>query len=80
MLRICIKQGKGLFYQKKQGGKMTTKEKIKKRIDLLPDELLDRVQTYLDSIKPQLKNKRKIYTLHLKGQYDNINVRQKAYE
>lgn len=30
---------------------MTTKEKIKKRIDLLPDEVLDQVQKYLDSIK-----------------------------
>jgi len=59
---------------------MTTKEKIIKRIDLLPDELLEEVQTYLDSIKPQQKKKRKIYTLHLKGQYDNINIRQKAYE
>jgi len=59
---------------------MTIKEKLKKRIDLLPDELLDQVQTYLDSIKPQPKHERKIQTLHLKGQYDNLNVRQKAYE
>jgi len=59
---------------------MTTKEKIKKTIDLLPNDLLDQVQIYLDSIKTQIKGKRKIHTLHLKGQYDNLNVRQRAYE
>ena len=59
---------------------MTLKEKIKKRIDLLPDELLDQVQNYLDSVKTERRPKRKIRTLHLKGQYDNLNVRQKAYE
>ncbi len=59
---------------------MTTKEKIKKRIDSLPDELLDQVQKYLDSIKTKRKPKRKIRTLHLKGQYDSIDIRRKAYE
>lgn len=59
---------------------MTTKEKIKKTIDLLPNELLDQVQTYLDNIKTRRKGKRKIHTLQLKGQYDDLNVRQKAYE
>lgn len=59
---------------------MTTKEKIKKRIDLLPDELVEQVQKYLDSIKTQRRPKKRIRTLHLKGQYDNLDVRQKAYE
>jgi hypothetical protein len=59
---------------------MTNKEKIKKRIDKLPDDLLDQVQRYLDSIKNQRKTKRKIRTLHLKGQYDNIDIRKRAYE
>jgi len=59
---------------------MTTKEKIKKRIDSLPDELLEQVQKYLDSIKTQRRTKKRIRTLHLKGQYDNLNVRQKEYE
>ena len=53
---------------------MTTKEKIKKRIDLLPDELVEQVQKYLDSIKTQQRPKKRIRTLHLKGQYDNLNV------
>jgi hypothetical protein len=59
---------------------MTAKERIKKRIDLLPDEVLDQVQKYLDSIKKKRRPKKMIRTLHLKGQYDNLDVRQKAYE
>ena len=59
---------------------MTTKEKLKKRIDSLPDELLDQVQRYLDSIKNQRKQKLKILTVHLKGHYDNLDIRQRAYE
>ncbi len=59
---------------------MTIKENIEKEIDLLPDELLDQVQNYLDNIKVTRIKRKKIHTLHLKGQYDNINLRQKAYE
>ena len=59
---------------------MTIKENIKKEIDLLPDELLDQVQQYLDNIKVTRIKRKKIHTLHLKGQYDNMNLRQKAYE
>lgn len=59
---------------------MTKKEKLKQRIDQLPDELLGQVQKYLDSIKPKRKSKGNLRTIHLKGQYDNLDVRQKAYE
>lgn len=60
---------------------MNIKEKIKKEIDLLPDGLLDIVQKYLDSIKnPREPRRKKIHMLHLKGQYDNLNIRQRAYE
>jgi hypothetical protein len=59
---------------------MTIKEKIKKEIDLLPDELLDQVQKYLDNITVTPIRRKKIHTLHLKGQYDNLNLIQKAYE
>ncbi len=54
------------------------REKIKKEIDNMPEELLYRLQEYLDSIKSE--EGRQIKTLHLKGQYDNINVRKIAYE
>ncbi len=59
---------------------MTIKEKIKEEIDLLPDELLDQVQEYLNSIKVSRIKREKTHTLHLKGQYDSMNLRQKAYE
>lgn len=59
---------------------MVIKEKIKKEIDLLPDELLWKIQKVLDSIKIPKGRRKKIRTLHLKGQYDNLNIRQNAYE
>jgi len=59
---------------------MEIKEKIKKEIDQMPEELLYRIQRYLDSIKKISTSKKKIRSLHLKGQYDNLNIRQKAYE
>jgi len=60
--------------------KMRIKEKIKKDIDAMPEELLYQLQKYLDSIKSSPPKKVKIKNLHLKGQYDNVNIRQKAYE
>ena len=59
---------------------MIIKEKIKKEIDLLPDELLDQIQKYIDSIKVTQVRKKIFHTLHLKGQFGNLNLRQKAYE
>ena len=60
---------------------MELKEKIKKEIDSMPEEMLYRLQKYLDSIKKEnSERKRQIRTLHLKGQYDNINIRKIAYE
>ena len=59
---------------------MTIKEKIKKEIDKMPEELLYQLQEYLNSIKKSSQRKVKIKSLHLKGRYDNINIRQKAYE
>lgn len=59
---------------------MKIKEKIKKEIDQMPDELLYEVQEYLKTINKRNNLKRKIRKLHLKGQYDHMNIRQKAYE
>ena len=59
---------------------MKIKERIKKEIDQMPDELLYQVQKYLDSIRESHPRKGKIKSIHLKGQYDNVNIRQKAYE
>ena len=59
---------------------MEIKEKIKREIDHMPDELLYEVQKYLTTIRKRKNLKRKIRKLHLKGQYDNTNIRKKAYE
>jgi len=59
---------------------MTIKDKIKKEIDQMPDELLHQIQKYLNSIKKSPATRKKIKRLHLHGQYDNMNVRHRAYE
>ncbi len=59
---------------------MVTKEKIKQAIDEIPEDLLDEVFEFLRTLKTKNKKKKKIRTFKLKGQFDNINVREKAYE
>ncbi len=59
---------------------MTTKEKVKKEIDKMPADLLDRVYKYITSLKTKGYQKKKIRTFNLKGQLDDLNVREKAYE
>lgn len=59
---------------------MTTKEKIKTEIDKLPDHLLEEIYRYINTIKTRRPEKRKLHTYKLKGQFDNINIREKAYE
>ncbi|MBI9039221.1 MAG: hypothetical protein JEY97_13890 [Bacteroidales bacterium] len=59
---------------------MVTKEKIKKEIDNLSEEFLEDILKYLKNLKNSQKTKKNIRRVHLKGQFDNINIRQKAYE
>ena len=59
---------------------MNTKEKIKNEIDHLSEEFLDDILKYLNNLKNTHKTKKNIRRLHLKGQFDNINIRQNAYE
>jgi len=60
---------------------MTTKEKLKKQIDKLPEEALLQIEKYIKAIMKQSGNGRKIKTLHLKGTYDKAeSIRQRAYE
>ena len=59
---------------------MSTKEKIKNEIDHLSEDLLAEVLKYLYNLKSKNKQKKPIKGLHLKGQFDNINIRQNAYE
>ncbi len=64
---------------------MITKNKvsktvIKRKIDRLPDELLEKVNNYIDTITSSRKSSGKIRTYKLKGQFDDVNIREKAYE
>ena len=64
---------------------MITKNKvsktvIKRKIDRLPDELLEKVNNYIDTITSPKPKVRKIRTYKLKGKFDDINISRKAYE
>ena len=59
---------------------MITKEIIKKEIDGLPDNLLNQVHQFINSMKPKDINRKNIHSFKLKGMFDNVNIRQKAYE
>ncbi len=59
---------------------MELKEKIKHEIDSLPEEYLPQLERYLKTIKSKDIKKKQIKTLHLKGKFDNLNIRKVAYE
>lgn len=59
---------------------MTTKEKVKIEIDKMPDDLLEKVYKYINSLRAKTTQKKKIHTFKLKGQLDNVNIRERAYE
>lgn len=59
---------------------MVTKEKIKREIDRMPNDLLEKVYKYINGLTFPKTNKKKLHTYKLKGQFDSINVRERAYE
>ena len=59
---------------------MTTKEKVQQEINEMPENLLEQVYSYIHSIKSRKNGKKEIHTFKLNGAFDNINIRQKAYE
>ena len=59
---------------------MVTKEKLKKEIDELPQDLLKQVYQFIHSMKGKTVKKNRIRSFKLKGQFDDINIREKAYE
>lgn len=58
---------------------MVTKERIKREIDRMPNDLLEKVYKYINGLKTT-KTEKKFHTYKLKGQFDDINVREKAYD
>ncbi|MDQ7031832.1 MAG: hypothetical protein Q9M37_03830 [Desulfonauticus sp.] len=59
---------------------MELKEKIKKEIDLIPEEYLPQLEQYLNAIKCRKRRRLCIKKIHLKGKYDNLKIRKLAYE
>jgi hypothetical protein len=59
---------------------MTLKEKLKREIDRLPDKILIQLQRYLKNLNINEKVEKGIPKLHLKGQYDDLDLRRQAYE
>jgi DNA replication initiation complex subunit (GINS family) len=59
---------------------MITKEKVKKEIDKMPNDVLEKVYRYINSLKTNTSKKKKIHTFNLKGQFDDLNIRERAYE
>jgi len=59
---------------------MTTKEKIKKDLDNLPDESPQQVYQFIKSVKIKNSNKKEIRSFKLGGQFDELNIRQRAHE
>ncbi len=47
---------------------MTTKEKVKREIDKMPNDLLEKVDRYINSLRrTKTTQKKKIHTFSLKG-------------
>jgi hypothetical protein len=59
---------------------MTTKEKIQKEIEKMPDDLLETVFSFIHNIKTKKADFRKIHTFKLSGKFDDMNIRAHAYE
>jgi hypothetical protein len=59
---------------------MVTKERIKREIDRMPNDLLEKVYKYINGLTSPKTIKKKFRTYKLKGQFDSINIREKAYE
>lgn len=59
---------------------MTTKQRIMKEIDGLPQQFLDEIVDFIKSVKKRAMNKKKIPPFDLGGQCDKMDIRKKAYE
>jgi len=59
---------------------MELKEKIKKEIDMIPEEYLPQIERYIKIIKSEKTKKKQVKTTNLKGKFDNIDIRRLAYE
>ncbi len=59
---------------------MTSKQKILKEIDGIPQEFLNEIIDFIKSVKKKITGRKKLPTLDLGGQCDKMDIRKKAYE
>ena len=59
---------------------MTTKERVKKEIDKMPNELIEKVYKYINGLKSKQIKGKKLHSYNLKGRFDDVNVRERAYD
>ena len=59
---------------------MTTKERLLTEIDKLPPDILGEVLKFIKDLKGKLSRGKKIPSLRLRGQFDDVDVRKRAYE
>lgn len=63
---------------------MVTKEIVKQEIDHLPDDVIEQVYVFMQTIqlkKPMKQlRKQRIRTFKLQGQFDSLHIRELAYE
>lgn len=59
---------------------MTTKEKIERDLDDLPSALLEQIYQFIKSVRSRNSNKKEVRSFKLGGQFDELNIRQRAYE
>jgi len=54
---------------------MELKEKIKRKIDSIPDEYLVQLEKYVKILKNNIQKEKRIKTFHLQGKFDKVNIR-----
>ena len=57
-----------------------TKDKIKREIDDLPDSLITRLYEFIATLKKNDVKMQPLPSFDLKGKFDEVNIRSKAYE
>ena len=60
--------------------KSVTRDEMKREIDQLPDDVLDRLYRYIQALKLQKLEKRTLPAHDLKGRFDNVDIRERAYK
>lgn len=56
------------------------KQDIKNAVEALPQSVLQRLFRFIQSLREPQKHKLQIKTVSLKGRFDDVNIRSRAYD